>query len=50
MIDLTWNDLLDIKLRNKDNPDVDRLLEELRALNHPAFRAYPGDPDEDENE
>lgn len=28
---LTWNDILDIELRNKDNPDVATLIAAIRA-------------------
>lgn len=28
---LTWNDILDIQLRNKDNPDVALLIDAIRA-------------------
>ena len=50
---LTWNDVLDIELRNKGNPDVEVLIEALRADGHPAtlppdsWDPPPGDDDEE---
>lgn len=32
---LTWNDLLDIELRNRGNADVERILAHLRATEPP---------------